>query len=128
MEMSAVENDDARTGLRLFARRADYEELPPHSVAYYRDLVIVAKQQCDRLDRFLIAELARLDDDRSGKDVDWDLERKKRAKTLGRWHRETNGVIRELTRLLHDIRDDQAILKEYVLERSGKTSGERDDL
>ena len=94
--------------------------MPPYLLGPYREQIAIAKRKLERLDRFSLAEFARPADDREPNEIDWNVERSKRAKALNRWMKETKGIMRELTKLLNDVRDDQAILNEYVLERSGK--------
>jgi hypothetical protein len=117
-------NFKSNIGIDGAASAAAYQEMPPYLLDVYRDQVTIARRKLESLDRFALAELERPCDNRDPNAIDWNVERAASAKTLKRWLRETNGVVRELTKLLNDVREDQAILREYVLERSAKSPHE----
>ena len=111
-----------RTGLVQFKKGMEAGELLPYSVDYYRESITGIRKRLDRFERFALNELNHLADENDQHEIDWDIERGKMVKKLDRWLREANGVIHELAILVQDVREDQAILKEFVLVRSGKHS------
>jgi len=107
-----------------YSKTPDYEELPEYLVEHYQYRLQTARQKLDRLDKFATGEFKRSKKRRpAGEPVDWDRERDKRAKLLNRWVRETNGVVAAFTDLLDDLRQDQAIIREFILTMSGKNRG-----
>ncbi|WP_338821869.1 hypothetical protein WDM22_33035 [Bradyrhizobium septentrionale] len=97
---------------------SEIEEMPGYFPEDYHEHLVLAGRKFDNLDRLSVAELeASLDDEKVVDD--WDLERAKRAKILDRWLQETKGVISELMKLFHSLRESQSLLEEKILERAG---------
>lgn len=100
-----------------FALMSDYGELPEYNVDEYADQLTVARRQFDRLCGFSLDEQVAFGIE-TDETVDWEGEMKRRAKVLGRWQRETFGVMSELLTLVNQIRRDEAALHVNLLERT----------
>src|SRR5438045_3220018 len=97
----------------------DFNGIPEYQVGIYRDRITLARQKLERLDQFSLRELERPPVDMNAENIDLDLERQKRAELLNRWLRETKGVIADLVLLFRELRDDEALLEEFMLLRTG---------
>jgi hypothetical protein len=93
---------------------SDIEELP-YDVEEYRDRANSASRKLDRLIAFAADECEALFDEHKGK-IGWEVERNEKIKALDRWSRDTFGVMRELLKLLHQVRGDKTLLEVSSLE------------
>jgi hypothetical protein len=89
-------------------------EFPQYNANDYARQLISANRKYDRLFRFMISEadavLAEKDDDL----INWEVEMKKRAKALQRWQRDITAVLRDLLKMLQDVRHDETLLEFYL--------------
>jgi predicted nucleotidyltransferase len=108
-EMVAQKKASEQSDIRI-AILSEYGEIPEYNVDEYADRLTAAKRKFDRLCQFALDEheavLFETDDD----PINWGLEIEKRAKALKRWQREIVGVLRELVKVLHEVRRDEALL------------------
>jgi hypothetical protein len=71
------------------ALMSDYGELPEYNVDEYADRLTVARRKFDRLCRFSLDEHEAFHSKLMK--ADWEAEKKRSAKALNRWQRETFG-------------------------------------
>jgi hypothetical protein len=88
--------------------------IPEYDAAGYGQQLITANRKFNRLCRFSIREIDAVQSETDDGCIDWQTEMKRRSKALKRWQREITGVLRDLLKMLQDVRQDEALLEFYL--------------
>jgi hypothetical protein len=116
--MSARKQINIQENKDRIALTPDNGELPEYDIDEYADRLTVARRKFDRLCRFSLDEHEASSFENDDDPIDWEAEKKRRGEVLNRWQRETFAVLRELLKLLHEVRNDETVLDIFLLERS----------